>query len=47
MIQFFQTMMGKKFYERDIPHLIKAIEKLANQVEKVNERLDKFEKEGK
>ncbi|MFP5116136.1 hypothetical protein ACSU64_27900 [Bacillaceae bacterium C204] len=47
MIQFFQTMMGRKFYERDVPHLIRAIEKLSDQVEEMNKRLEKLEKEGK
>lgn len=34
MIQFFQSMMGKKFYESDIPRLIAALERIATALEK-------------
>ena len=27
-VEFFKTMMGRKFFEADLPRLIKAIEKL-------------------
>lgn len=30
---FFQTGMGRKFYEADVPELIKAINRLAAAVE--------------
>ena len=33
MPDFFQTMMGKKYYESDFPRLIKALEKVANNME--------------
>ena len=34
--EFFQTMMGRKFYEADVPRLIKALEKIAVELEKFN-----------
>lgn len=34
--EFFQTGMGRKFYEADVPELIKAINRLAAAVEKSN-----------
>lgn len=35
-MDFFQTGMGKKFYDRDVPELIKAINRLADAMEKQN-----------
>ncbi len=34
--EFFQTGMGRKFYEADVPELINAINRLAAAVEKSN-----------
>ena len=34
MPEFFQTYMGKKFYEADVPRLIKALERIANLLQK-------------
>jgi branched-subunit amino acid aminotransferase/4-amino-4-deoxychorismate lyase len=34
--EFFQTMMGRKFFDGDVPRLIKAIERLAHAVETIN-----------
>ncbi len=31
--EFFQTQMGRKFYEADVPALIKAINRLADAIE--------------
>lgn len=35
--EFFQTAMGRKFYESDFPKMIKAIERLATAIEKAND----------
>ena len=33
--QFFQTAMGKAFYERNVPRLAKALERIADALETV------------
>ena len=38
--EFFQTRMGQKFFEGDIPALIAAINRLADAVEKSNSLAD-------
>lgn len=46
MNDFFKTMMGQKFYTADVPRLIKALEKIGNELEsqnKINARLNKIE----
>jgi hypothetical protein len=30
---FFQTQMGRKFYEADVPRLVKALERIATALE--------------
>lgn len=40
-ISFFQSVMGHKFYEADVPRLIKALERIAEALEKRNETLEK------
>lgn len=40
-IQFFQSVMGHKFYEADVPHLIRALERIATALEKQNELAEK------
>lgn len=42
MPEFFQTMMGKKFYESDMPKLIKSLDKIATQMERLNDNLEKM-----
>ena len=37
MSEFFKTIMGRKFYEADVPRLIKALERIANALEKKEE----------
>lgn len=32
--EFFQTLMGKRFYEGDVPRIIKALERIADALEK-------------
>lgn len=53
-IDFYQTGMARKFYERDIPALVRAIERLADAIEELNknilmlnERMETKEKEEK
>lgn len=41
MIQFFQSMMGRKFFDADVPRLIKALERIADALEKHNESASK------
>lgn len=36
-VEFFQTVMGRKFYERDIPQLIKQLEKIGAELERSND----------
>ena len=38
-MEFFQTGMGRKFYESSVPKLIQSIEKLAGSVDAINTRL--------
>ncbi len=40
---FYQTMMGKRFYESQLPSLIKAVNRLADAIEESN-RLNGGEK---
>nr|WP_297765832.1 hypothetical protein [uncultured Butyrivibrio sp.] len=35
-MDFFQTIMGKRFFDAQLPNLIKAINRLANAVEESN-----------
>ena len=34
--EFYQTGMGRKFFDSDLPELIKAIDRLAEAIEKSN-----------
>jgi hypothetical protein len=34
MIQFFQTVMGRKLIESDVPRIAKALERIADALEK-------------
>jgi transposase-like protein len=38
MLEFFQTRLGHKFYEADVPRLITAMERIANALEKAEAR---------
>ena len=44
MLQFFETMMGRDFYQGNIPKLINALVKIADQLEKLNEHLEEQNK---
>ena len=45
--KFFQTMMGRSFFEGQVPRLIKAIEKLACELQRYNDAQESKESEGK
>lgn len=32
MVQFFQTHMGQKFYERDIPEMVRKLNEIASEL---------------
>lgn len=37
MPEFFQTMMGRKFYERDIVDIVEHLKKISIEMERANE----------
>ena len=37
MPEFFQTIMGRKFYERDVVECVQSIKKIAQELERLNE----------
>lgn len=37
MTEFFQTIMGKKFYERDVPKITNALEDIAKELKRAND----------
>ncbi|MBO0587738.1 hypothetical protein [Sporosarcina sp. E16_8] len=37
MPEFYQTIMGRKFYERDIVDCVQSIKKIAQELERSNE----------
>lgn len=41
MIQFYETQMGQKFFMRDVPALIKAINRLADAMENMEKKEEK------
>jgi len=41
-IQFFQTVMGRTYYEYTLPELVKALNRLVKVLEQINEKLDKL-----
>lgn len=45
--KFFQTMMGRSFFETHVPRLIKAIEKLACELERYNNEQERKKAEDK
>ncbi len=40
-IKFFQTQMGHKFYERDVPRLVQAMEVIAHEMKRANDMKEK------
>jgi hypothetical protein len=41
MNDFFKTSMGKKFFEADMPELVKSLMSLTTELKKLNEREEK------
>lgn len=41
--EFFQTIMGKRFYEGTAPKIAKSLENIAVQLERLNSNLEKME----
>lgn len=37
MIQFFQTVMGKRFYEGCVPRIAKALETIGQELKRAND----------
>lgn len=46
-MEFHKTLMGKKFYDADLPKLIQSINRLADALEKNNALREKDIKENK
>lgn len=40
-MEFFQTIMGKRFFEGHVPRLVKALEKIAEELERANDLKEK------
>lgn len=38
MSDFYQTKMGHKFYEGDVPRIVDALEKIAKELKRLNDR---------
>ncbi|MAH47084.1 hypothetical protein CMI37_14750 [Candidatus Pacearchaeota archaeon] len=43
MSEFYQTLMGRKFYEADVPRIVKALERIAEALEKQEITEEKLE----
>ena len=41
MTQFFQTMMGQRFYQGDVPRIASALEKIGRELERQNDLKEK------
>ena len=37
MTEFYQTIMGRKFYERDVVECVQSVKKIAQELERSNE----------
>jgi hypothetical protein len=46
-MEFHKTIMGKRFYDSDLPRLIDSLNKLTSAIEKSNALKEKGIKEGK
>jgi len=42
---FFETRMGRKFYEYDVPKIVKSLKRIADSLEKISDTIEKDEKE--
>ena len=41
MTEFHRTARGQKFYDKDLPQLVKALSRVGDLLEKLNEREDR------
>ena len=41
---FFQTMLGRKFYEHDVPQVANSLKRIADALEKTNKNNEELEK---
>lgn len=44
--EFFQTRMGQKFYEADVPRIVKSLERIAEMLEIIGRLLERSKDEG-
>lgn len=42
--EFFQTRMGHEFYQGQVPQIIKALNRIGDNLEKLNENIEKMNK---
>ena len=47
MVEFFQTVMGRAFYEGTMPSIAKSLSRIANALEKANERHERQDQEAR
>lgn len=40
--QFYQTMMGRKFFESDVPRMIAILQKMTLEMERMNQNMEKL-----
>jgi len=45
--KFFQSMMGKSFFEGQVPRLVKALEKLACEFQRYNDTQERLQNQDK
>ena len=45
--EFAQTGIGRRFYERDVPELVAVLKRIADSMEKLVEKIEELEKEGR
>lgn len=43
--EFFQTRMGQKFYEADVPRIVEALQSIAKEMKRSNDLKDKEREE--
>ncbi|MBC9786653.1 hypothetical protein H1S01_19620 [Heliobacterium chlorum] len=41
-MDFFQTGMGRKFYERDVPKIAESLATIAEQLTRLNQNIEKL-----
>ncbi|MBC9786566.1 hypothetical protein H1S01_19105 [Heliobacterium chlorum] len=42
MTEFYQTLMGRKFFERDVPKLSESLATIAEQLARLNQNIEKL-----